>query len=157
MRYINIKVTAICVTSVLAYLDCQNTLPHIYRREQIHVIWYLAHWDRDKMAAISQTTVSHVFFLYENNWILLKFALIGSLENIPVLVKIMAWRRLGDKPLHEPTMARLPTHICVTRPVNNDKGYACIKSCSYIYDIFSWNHGYFHSLMAQKLAGMIEI
>ena len=96
-------------------------------------------------------------FLYENNWISLKFALNGSLENIPALVKIMAWRRLGDKPLHEPTMARLPTHICVTRPVNNDKGYACIKSCWYIYDILSWNHGYFHSLMAQKLAGMIEI
>ena len=28
----------------------------------------------------------------------------------------MAWRRPGDKPLSEPMMARLPTHICVTRP-----------------------------------------
>ena len=28
----------------------------------------------------------------------------------------MVWRRLGDKPLSEPMMARLPTHICVTRP-----------------------------------------
>ena len=28
----------------------------------------------------------------------------------------MAWRRPCDKPLSEPMMVRLPTHICVTRP-----------------------------------------
>ena len=28
----------------------------------------------------------------------------------------MAWRRPGDKPLSEPRMISLPTHICVTRP-----------------------------------------
>ena len=28
----------------------------------------------------------------------------------------MAWRRPGDKPLSEPMMVRLTTHICVTRP-----------------------------------------
>ena len=28
----------------------------------------------------------------------------------------MAWRRPGDKPLSEPRMESLPTHICVTRP-----------------------------------------
>ena len=28
----------------------------------------------------------------------------------------MAWRWSGDKPLSEPMMVRLPTHICVTRP-----------------------------------------
>ena len=28
----------------------------------------------------------------------------------------MAWRRPGDKPLSEPMMVGLPTHICVTRP-----------------------------------------
>ena len=28
----------------------------------------------------------------------------------------MAWRRPGDKPLSEPRMICLPTHICVTRP-----------------------------------------
>ena len=34
----------------------------------------------------------------------------------------MAWRRPGDKPLSEPMMVSLLTHICVTRPqwVNND-------------------------------------
>ena len=29
---------------------------------------------------------------------------------------MMAWRRSGDKPLSEPMMVSLPTHICVTRP-----------------------------------------
>ena len=35
---------------------------------------------------------------------------------MPALVQIMAWRRPGDKPLSEPMMVSLPTHICVTRP-----------------------------------------
>ena len=38
------------------------------------------------------------------------------INNIPSLVQIMAWRRPGDKPLSEPMMIGLPTHICVTRP-----------------------------------------
>ena len=28
----------------------------------------------------------------------------------------MAWRQLGDKPLSEPMMVCLLTHLCVTRP-----------------------------------------
>ena len=28
----------------------------------------------------------------------------------------MDWRRSGDKPLSEPMMVSLPTHICVIRP-----------------------------------------
>ena len=46
----------------------------------------------------------------------LKFVPKGSINNIPALVQIMAWRRPGDKPLSEPMMVNLPTHICVTRP-----------------------------------------
>ena len=59
-------------------------------------------------------------FLNENVWIpikmSLKFVHKGPINNIPALVQIMAWRRPGDKPLSEPVMVRLPTHICVTRP-----------------------------------------
>ena len=40
----------------------------------------------------------------------------GPINNIPALVQTMAWRRPDDKPLSEPMMVRLPTHICVTRP-----------------------------------------
>ena len=46
----------------------------------------------------------------------LKFVPDGPINNIPALVQIMAWRRLGDKPLSEPTMVLLLTDICVTRP-----------------------------------------
>ena len=68
-------------------------------------------------------------FLNENVWIsikvLLKFDPKGPINNIPALVQIMAWRRPGDKPLSEPMMIILLTHICVTRPqwFNYDQPY----------------------------------
>ena len=59
-------------------------------------------------------------FLNENVWISLKISLKfvpkGPINNIPALVLIMSWRRPGEKPLSEPMMDNLPTHICVTRP-----------------------------------------
>ena len=59
-------------------------------------------------------------FLNENVWIpiemSLQFVPKGPISNISALVQIMDWRRSGDKPLSEPMMVRLPTHICVTRP-----------------------------------------
>ena len=45
----------------------------------------------------------------------LKFVPKGPINNIPALVQIMAWRRLGDKPLSEPMLVRSLTHICVTQ------------------------------------------
>ena len=60
------------------------------------------------------------FFENENVWISIKISLKfvpkGSIYNNPALVQIMAWRRPGDKPLSEPMMVSLLTHICVTRP-----------------------------------------
>ena len=59
-------------------------------------------------------------FLNENAWISiiipLKFVPKGPINIIPALVQIMAWRRSGDKPLSEPIMVSLLTHVCVTRP-----------------------------------------
>ena len=59
-------------------------------------------------------------FLNEDVWILIKISLNfvskGQISNIPALVQIMAWRRSGDKPLSEPMMVSLLTHLCVTRP-----------------------------------------
>ena len=59
-------------------------------------------------------------FLNVNIWISinvsLKCVLNGPINNISALVQIMAWRRLGDKPLSEPMMVSLLTHICVTQP-----------------------------------------
>ena len=44
---------------------------------------------------------------------------------------MMAWRRLGDKPLSEPMVVKLPMHICVTRPqwINTWKPQKWLRSC----------------------------
>ena len=59
-------------------------------------------------------------FLNENLRILIKISLKfvpkGPIDNIPALAQVMAWRQPGDKPLSDPMMVKLPTHICVTRP-----------------------------------------
>ena len=59
-------------------------------------------------------------FLKENVWIpikiSLKFVPKSPINNSQALVQIMPWSRPGDKPLSEPMLVRLPTHICVTRP-----------------------------------------
>ena len=59
-------------------------------------------------------------FFNKNFWIpikiSLKFVPKGLINNIPSLVQIMVWRRLGAKPLSEPMRVSLLTHICVTRP-----------------------------------------
>ena len=55
----------------------------------------LTQWGRDRMAAIVP---------------------MGPINNIPALVQIMALHRPGNKPLSEPMVVSLLTHICVTRP-----------------------------------------
>ena len=59
-------------------------------------------------------------FENENEWISpkisMKFVPNVQINDIPALVQIMAWRRPGDKPLSEPMMVSLLTHISVTRP-----------------------------------------
>ena len=57
-------------------------------------------------------------FWNENVWVLnnisLRFVPRRPINNNPTLVQVMAWRRPGDKPLSEPMMVYLLTHICVT-------------------------------------------
>ena len=83
-----------------------------------HVPFYWNTLRQKKTAAILQTTFS--FFFNENIWISIKISLKfipkGPNNNIPELVEIMAWRRPGDKPLSEPMMVSLVTHICIIRP-----------------------------------------
>ena len=79
----------------------------------------LTHWCRHKIDAIFQTAFWNVIFFNEKVWIPLKISLKfvpkGPINNIPAMVQIMAWRRPGDKPLSEPMMISLLTHICVAR------------------------------------------
>ena len=90
-------------------------------------------------------------FLNENVWIpikiSLKFVLQGPINNISALVQIMAWRRSGDKPLSEPMMISLLTHICVTRPQWYIYIYIYIYICRYLYivrvkilDVIEYQH-----------------
>ena len=59
-------------------------------------------------------------FVNENCCILIEFSLKyvckGPIDNNQALVKILAWRRSGDKPLSEPMMGKFGAHICVSRP-----------------------------------------
>ena len=85
-------------------------------------------------------------FLNENVWILIiismKLVPKVRINNIPALVQIMAWRRLGDKPLSESMVVSLVTHICVTRP----QWINCINRILYCCEvsdrthIFTWIH-----------------
>ena len=79
----------------------------------------------------------------------LKFVPKGRINNNRALVQIMAWRRSGDKPLSEPMMVSLLTHICVTRPqwVNcaiqlqiTSSIFKNIKSLFLIFWIVFWKH-----------------
>ena len=94
-------------------------------------IFHLCHINNNSHEAINTLRprqngrhfAEHIFkciFLNENVWIsikiLLKFVPKGPINNILALVQIMARRGTGDKPLSEPMMFRLLTHICVTRP-----------------------------------------
>ena len=65
-------------------------------------------------------------FLNENLWISLNFIPKSPINNIPVLVPILAWRRSRDKPLSEPMKIILSTHICGTY---NAIIYLIIQSC----------------------------
>ena len=95
-------------------------------------------------------------FFNENVWISTKISLNfvpkGQINNIPALVQIMAWRRPGDKPLPEPMMGNLLTHISFTRPqwvndtcISRVKIYHAIKrfGCICISYLCQWP---FHSL-----------
>ena len=101
-------------------------------------------------------------FLNKNVWISikipLKFVLLCLINNIAALVQIMTWRRSGDKPLSEPMMVSLLTHICVTQPewvewkvfwfrntISNSRSCQCRHICFflllfgiYVYDQRRW-------------------
>ena len=90
----------------------------------------LTHWGRDKMAAVFLMAFLNAFSSIKIYYFLIKISLEfvpkGSINNIPAMIQIMAWRRPGDKPLSEPMMVSLPTHICVIRPQwVKYNGYIC--------------------------------
>ena len=94
----------------------------VFRRThhlRVIITWINTLRPRQNGSHFPDDTFKHIF-VNENARILieisLKFVPKDPINNIPALVQIMAWRRPGDKPLSEPMMASLLTHICVTRP-----------------------------------------
>ena len=73
----------------------------------------LPHWGWNKMPVIFQTAFSNV---WTSRKISLKFVPKVRIHNIPALVQIIVWRRPGGKPLSEPMLVSLLTHICATPP-----------------------------------------
>ena len=78
------------------------------------------HWGRGKMIDIITDNIFKCIFLNEDIWILINISLYfvpkGQINNIPALVQIKAWHKPGDKPLSEPIMVILLTHVYVTWP-----------------------------------------
>ena len=68
----------------------------------------------------------------------LKFIPKDLMNYIPALIQIMAWHRPGDKPLSEPVLISLLTHICVSRLQWVNLGnvlYLCIHTTNAIYQL----------------------
>ena len=85
-----------------------------------YTIRLLTLWGPDKIVVISKTTFSNTFswmkiyeFRLRFHWSLF---LRVQLIIFQYWFRKKAWCRPGDKPLSEPMMGRLPTHICATRP-----------------------------------------
>ena len=81
-------------------------------------------------------------FANDNVWILIKISLMfAPKSSVPALVQIMAWFLPGDKPLSEPAMIRLPTHICVIRPQWVNKTFRWTIE----WDVLPFNPGLSHA------------
>ena len=79
-------------------------------------------------------------FVNENVWISinisLKFVPKGPIDHIPALDQIMTWRRPSEKPLSEPMMINLPTHICVTRPQWVNENNSMWRNNTFLTNLF---------------------
>ena len=107
-------------------LSSPKMLAILFRHAVLCVIWkqHCRQWFnslrlRQNGRCFADDTFKRIF-LNENVRIAIKISLKfvprGPINNIPALVQIMAWHRPGDKPLSEPVMVSLLTHICITRP-----------------------------------------
>ena len=97
---------SICRHKVDTYIQ------YIHRTINLHI------WAKTKLLPFHRRHFEmHVL---ENVWISLKISLKFDpkvrMNNIPILVLIMAWHHPGDKPSSEPMMVLLLTHICINRP-----------------------------------------
>ena len=112
------------VFSTVCFAGVDNVWSAIWDNPSLFWVWsmfalLLKHIEAETNGRHFADDIFKCIFLNENVWIpiklSLKFVPKGPINNIPAMVQIMAWRRPGDKPLFEPMMVSLPTHICVAR------------------------------------------
>ena len=130
---------------ILRHLKCYIYFPVSCLRSYVHggvlCFRYFAILNslRPRRTGRYNADIFKCIFLKESVWIptiiSLKFVPKGQINNIPALVQIMAWRRPGDKPLSEPMMVSLLTHICVTRP-------QWVNTYQYIVCTVKYAHGF---------------
>ena len=101
---------------------CWSSFRHRWNMD-LHVV--LTHWSREIGWPFSSRLSQMHFIEWKYIWISIEISLTfvrkSPNNNSPTLVQIMAWCRPGAKPLPEPMMVRLPTHICITRPQWDNK------------------------------------
>ena len=84
---------------------------HVFDAEENTVdLKVLAHWRRDKMTVITQTTYFKRIDLNEKVWISIKILLkfvseCSTIHDYRALVQIMVWYLTSDKPVFEPMLA----------------------------------------------------
>ena len=82
----------------------------IHATERLQVRQALTHLPLDKKAAVLGGDIFKCIFLNGNDriqiQISLKFIPRGTIDNKPALFQVMAWRRIGDKPLPEIMMTQ---------------------------------------------------
>ena len=97
-------------------------------------------------------------FMNENKWISIKMSLKFvpkcPINHIPALVHIMDWCQSGDKPLSEPILVILLTHICITQPqwVNYMNDSSSGKSSTWISRIYFKKVRYVTWLLSNSLS-----
>ena len=134
------------MAAILSRSQCVNTLTS----GQTEHICDIRHFFNAKNKH-SHFTWSLIFYLY-SNWgqihlnedvrillkVVLKFVPRVQINNIPALLQIMAWHWPGDKPLSEPIMVSLLTHIymCHLASILKLKEQASVRLVS-VVEIFN--------------------
>ena len=100
-------------------LDCSTVASYAKSSDSSLLNTLNTLWPRQNGRRLADDVFKSIF-LNENVWIsleiFLKFVPKVPINYIPALVQILVWRRSGDKPLSEPMMVSLLTHIWITRP-----------------------------------------
>ena len=73
-------------------------------------------WPRQNGRHFADGSYKYIFFNTNFAQISLKFVPEGPINNILASVWLIAWRCPDNKPLYEPMIVSLLTHICVARP-----------------------------------------